>query len=80
MVYKLDAAGNEAILHTFAPGGDGLGPYSGVILDSAGNLYGSTSYGGAANYGVVYEVDAAGNEMILYSFAGGADGAAPYAG
>lgn len=51
-----------------------------MILDSAGNLYGSTSYGGAANYGVVYEVDAAGNEMILYSFAGGADGAAPYAG
>jgi uncharacterized repeat protein (TIGR03803 family) len=51
-----------------------------VIGDSAGNLYGTTYFGGAANAGVVYQLDTSGQETVLYSFTGGADGAHPRAG
>jgi uncharacterized repeat protein (TIGR03803 family) len=44
------------------------------VGDSAGNLYGTTAYGGASNKGVVYKLDAAGHETVLHSFTGGADG------
>jgi uncharacterized repeat protein (TIGR03803 family) len=55
-------------------------PYAGLIQDSAGNFYGTTSGGGAADYGTVFELDTSGNETLLYSFTGGADGAYPHAG
>jgi uncharacterized repeat protein (TIGR03803 family) len=55
-----------------------------VIRDSAGNLYGTTEYGGAAPFnagsGVVYKLDTSGQETVLYSFTGGADGGTPTAG
>jgi uncharacterized repeat protein (TIGR03803 family) len=51
-----------------------------VIRDSAGNLYGTTPEGGTANAGVVYEVVSSGQETVLYSFTGGADGRSPSAG
>src|SRR5580700_2417129 len=79
VVYKVDPSGRETVLHRFK-GSDGSGPYAGVIRDSAGNLYGTTYAGGAANAGVVYKLDAAGAFTVLYSFTGGADGANPYAG
>jgi uncharacterized repeat protein (TIGR03803 family) len=79
-VYKLDAAGQETVLYSFTGGADGGYPVAGVILDSAGNLYGTTGAGGTANFGVVYEVDTAGQETVLYSFTGGADGGGPSAG
>src|ERR1700733_6812297 len=80
VVYKLDAAGDYSVLYTFTGGADGGGPLAGVILDSAGNLYGTTAFGGAAKAGVVYKVDPTGKETVLYSFTGGADGGTPYAG
>ena len=80
VVYKVDSSGNETVLHSFTGGADGAYPYSGVIRDSAGNLYGTTQSGGAANAGVVYKVDSEGNETVLYSFTGGADGGYPDAG
>ena len=55
-------------------------PFAGVIRDSAGNLYGTTFFGGTADAGVVYKLDPAGNETVLYSFTGGVDGANPYSG
>jgi uncharacterized repeat protein (TIGR03803 family) len=80
VVYKLDSKGHQTVLHAFTGGVDGVQPYAGIILDSAANLYGTTIYGGPANAGVVYKVDSAGQETLLYSFTGGADGANPYAG
>jgi uncharacterized repeat protein (TIGR03803 family) len=79
VVYKLDPAGQETVLYSFTNGSDGGHPYGGVILDSAGNLYGTTYLGGTANAGVVYKLDPAGQETVLYSFTG-ADGSYPYAG
>jgi len=80
MVYKLDASGKETVLYSFTGGADGANPYAGVIADSAGNLYGTTYQGGAKNAGVVYKIDPAGQETVLYSFTGGADGGLPQAG
>lgn len=80
-VFKMDATGKETILHSFAGppegGGDGAYSYEGVIQDKVGNLYGVTFEGGAYGSGVAYELDTAGQETLLYSFAGGSDGANP---
>ena len=53
VVYKLDKAGQETVLYNFTGGADGSNPTTGVILDEAGNLYGTTFWGGTANLGVV---------------------------
>jgi uncharacterized repeat protein (TIGR03803 family) len=55
-VYKLDTAGHETVLHNFVAGDDGVNPTAGVILDSSGSLYGTTSGGGNLNGGVVFEL------------------------
>jgi uncharacterized repeat protein (TIGR03803 family) len=59
--------------------GSSLGelPSAGLVVDSAGNLYGTTIYGGAYGYGTVFELPATGGEVVLYNFTGGADGAYP---
>jgi uncharacterized repeat protein (TIGR03803 family) len=58
-------------LYSFTGGADGGFPNSGLTLDAQGNLYGTTSQGGAHVYGTVYEVTPAGTEKVLYSFRGG---------
>ena len=79
-VFVLAAAG-ERVLHSFAgPPGDGAFPYAGLIADSGGNLYGTTSAGGAFNSGAIFKIAASGTETLLYSFTGGADGGFPYGG
>jgi uncharacterized repeat protein (TIGR03803 family) len=70
------------VLHTFS-GPDGLYPYSGVTLDRAGNLYGTTYGGGANRDGTVYQLKRAGASYIhnqLHAFTGGSDGEQPYGG
>jgi uncharacterized repeat protein (TIGR03803 family) len=69
----------ETLLHSFGGGEDGANPTAGLIQDAAGNLYGTTEYGGSSNVGTVFKLDTTGSETVLYSFAGGADGAYPYA-
>jgi uncharacterized repeat protein (TIGR03803 family) len=56
VVFKLDSSGQETVLYSFTSGPNGNVPDSGVILDSAGDLYGTTQYGGAANAGVIYRI------------------------
>ncbi len=80
VVYEISAAGEERVLHSFTGGTDGNYPYAGVAIDSQGNLYGTTYYGGASNAGVVYKINTAVQESVLYAFTGGADGGNPYAG
>jgi len=79
-VFKL-ATTQETVLHSFTgPPDDGASPYAGLVGDSDGNFYGTTSAGGASNSGVVFKVTATGTETVLYSFTGGADGGFPYGG
>jgi uncharacterized repeat protein (TIGR03803 family) len=62
---------------------DGAEPYSGVILDSEGNLYGAAQAGGAYGGGVVFKLSKAGQETVLYNFcpqSGCPDGQSPFGG
>jgi uncharacterized repeat protein (TIGR03803 family) len=68
----------ETVLHTFTGESDGASPYGSLVLDKAGNLYGTTSRGGVSNDGTVFMVDATSKESVLYSFTGSPDGAYPY--
>ena len=89
-VYELspssDGHWTSKLLYSFpAYPGDGTVPLAGVILDSAGNLYGTTSSGGAGDFGygggTVFELspssDGQWKETILYDFQGGNDGVGP---
>jgi uncharacterized repeat protein (TIGR03803 family) len=73
----------EHILHSFtADGTDGIDPNGGLTFDSAGNIFGTTSQGGANDKGTVFEMmpDAGGRwaEKILYNFgATSMDGTSP---
>jgi uncharacterized repeat protein (TIGR03803 family) len=70
------------VLHTFA-GPDGLFPYSGVTMDGAGNLYGTTYGGGASHLGTVYELKVHGSGYLhnqLHALTGGNDGEQPWGG
>jgi len=80
VVYKIDHSGQYTVLYSFTGDADGGGPYANVIVDSAGNLYGTTYQGGAYGYGVIYKIDPAGNESVLYAFTGGSDGGDPLGG
>ena len=78
-VFKLDTTGKEAVLHSFSGGPDGGYPYAGLILDAAGNLYGTADSGGSSGGGIVFKISSAGKETVLHSFKGGKDGEYPYA-
>jgi uncharacterized repeat protein (TIGR03803 family) len=74
-VFKLTPRGKKTVLYSFGSVfGDGTGPESSLILDSHGNLYGTTDTGGAADSGTVFKVTPKGTQTVLYSFMGGSDG------
>jgi uncharacterized repeat protein (TIGR03803 family) len=76
-------AWTESVLYSFKGGTDGSYPASGVIFDGT-SLVGTTPFGGASNFGTVYELTpptkkgAPWVETILYNFTGRADGGKPY--
>ncbi len=75
--------GTEAVLDNFGASNAGQRPYSGVIFDSSGNLYGTTYSGGTESDGVVYQLVPAGppwTENVVHNFQGSSDGANPAAG
>jgi uncharacterized repeat protein (TIGR03803 family) len=67
----LAVAPTEKILYSFN-GTNGSQPYAGLIFDTAGNLYGTTYYGGTYNYGTVFELTPSYHgrwtEKVLHSF------------
>jgi len=77
VVFKVDSSGTESVLYTFSGGSDGGYPFAGLVKDAAGDLYGTTINGGDAGVGVVFELEASGNETVLHSFTGGSDGSFP---
>ncbi len=81
VVYKVDALGNFALLHSLSPfyPGEGSEPKSGVIQASNGLLYGTTELGGYG--GEIFRMDAAGNFSVIHRFdAYASDGWKPVSG
>ncbi len=77
----------ETVVYSFGNGStDGKNPYSALVFDSSGNLYGTTNNGGASGFGTVFELSPSASpsrccrEMPIYSFGNGADGANPFSG
>ncbi len=89
-VFKLTYSGGswtESVLYSFMGGSDGSTPLDGVVMDSAGNLYGTTRFGGTQNCndgcGTVFELSPSGSgwtEKIVYSFPGAPNGYEPWTG
>jgi uncharacterized repeat protein (TIGR03803 family) len=71
-----------AVVHNFTGGGDGGTPYSGLTLDGAGNLYGTTSIGGSGANGTVFKLTPHGSSFILTTLHAfdGPDGSTPTSG
>jgi uncharacterized repeat protein (TIGR03803 family) len=78
-VFKLDMTGAETVLHRFTVE-EGAGPQAGLIRDEAGNLYGTTYYGGAFDNGTVFKLDTTGAVTVLHTFTGRSDGGGPHGG
>ena len=78
-LFEFSGRGKETVLYSFQGGTDGAMPSAGLVRDAAGNLYGTTTIGGAF-YGTIFKFDTTGNETVLYSFTGFADGGRPQAG
>ena len=65
-VFKIDTTGNETVLYRFTGGTDGAFPSAGLVRDGAGNLYGTTTAGGASNSGTVFKLDTTGTLTTLH--------------
>jgi len=85
-VYELSpgpSGWSHIVLHRFTDGNDGRGPTAGLVMDAAGNLYGTAYAGGADGYGTAYKLTSNGTGGFrfnaIHAFAGGEKGANPYA-
>jgi uncharacterized repeat protein (TIGR03803 family) len=72
-------AGRFKLLYTFHGGSNGAGPSAAPVLDSDGNIYGTTFAGGAKDNGTVFKLAPDGSETLLSQFDGHAAGAGPIA-
>lgn len=75
-VYRIGTDGTEHVLYAFTGYSDGNWPWGNLIIDTAGNLYGTTDVGGGGA-GVVFKLAADGTESVLHTFTGGDDGDQP---
>jgi uncharacterized repeat protein (TIGR03803 family) len=76
-IFKVTPTGTATVLYRFTGAPDASYPATGLTVDAHGNLYGTTTGGGAYGFGTVYRVTPAGAETVLYSFTGQADGGNP---
>lgn len=77
-VYKISPTGKQTVLHSFTGGTDGSFPWDQLVLDSTGNLYGTTETGGPSGLGTVFKIAPNGQETVYDITSGG--GLIPVAG
>ena len=74
LTYVVGAGWMEHVLYSFQNASDGYAPRGGLVVDYAGNLYGTTNQGGSGGGGTVFELSPSGDTWtfkLLYSFSGG---------
>lgn len=74
VIFKLDTNGKQTVLYTFTGGADGARA-GGMVMDAAGNLYGTTGF--LDTEGTLFKLDPSGHKTVLHTFTGGKDGAGP---
>jgi uncharacterized repeat protein (TIGR03803 family) len=79
-VFQISTNGAFSSLYSFTDGYDGIYPRSGLIQAGNGDLYGTTSEGGASGFGTVFQITPGGAFTPFYSFSGGSDGGDPAGG
>lgn len=88
-VFRVTPSGTGTVLYSFCKKAfcaDGSTPWSGVVIDKGGNLYGTTELGGSQGCGgngcgVVFKLTPDGSETVLHTFGTNeADGTNPYGG
>lgn len=79
-VFEISTTGAYSVLHAFAGKTDGSKPAGQLVFDNNGNLWGTTSAGGANNDGTIFEISSAGTFSTVLAFSGAANGAEPIAG
>jgi uncharacterized repeat protein (TIGR03803 family) len=80
-LFEITSTGEEAMLYSFGSrANDGTLPFGGLVMDSQGNLYGTTGSGGSADQGTIFKLTPSRTEKVLYRFAGSPDGSGPTAG
>jgi uncharacterized repeat protein (TIGR03803 family) len=67
-IFKIDSSGNETVLYSFSGGPDGGRPLGGLLLDSEGNLYGTTNLAGKNGGGTVFELDTSNTLRTIFQF------------
>jgi uncharacterized repeat protein (TIGR03803 family) len=78
-IFRMGTDGSQFVLLRELAQADGQNPQAGMILDAAGNLYGTTDGGGEFGYGVVFRIGSNGTGYtVLHSFSRG-DGSQPWA-
>jgi uncharacterized repeat protein (TIGR03803 family) len=81
VVFELSPSGSgwtESVLYSFTGGNDGAGPFSGLIFDPSGNLYGATSYAGENNAGTVFQLTPSNGSWSLETLYSLSEGTGPY--
>jgi len=79
-IFRLAPGGRETLLYSFTDKSDGGAPLDRLLLDKAGNLYGTSSGTVVGGYGAVFKLAKDGTFTVLYTFTDGSDGANPYGG
>lgn len=71
VVFRINADGSGFVaLHTFRTAAEGAVPAAGVIVDTDGTIYGTTSAGGANGAGVIFRISSGGVYTVLHDFIG----------
>ena len=80
-VFRITTDGSHyAVVHSFVPSTEGLGPEGDLVWDKSGNLYGVNQGGGLYGMGTVFKLEPQGALTVLHNFSGGTDGESPRVG
>lgn len=81
VVWKIDTTAKFTVVHQFTGKADGYGPNGPLMINTDGNLYGTTASGGGTTakpgYGTLFRITPAGLFSVIHTFTGGSDGSGP---